>query len=64
MADLDITDWPHLEAWQARVQARPAVIKGSSIPIKVNVKAVLKDEASLEAYTALNRGWAARVEKE
>lgn len=62
MGALDISEWPHLEKWQARVQARPAVQKGGSIPWKVDVKAVMDDKPTLDAYTALNSGWAARVE--
>ncbi|KEF58918.1 glutathione S-transferase [Exophiala aquamarina CBS 119918] len=65
MGALDIATWPHLEQWQARVQSRSAVIKGTDIPSKVlDAKAVMEDKETLKKYTALNAGWATRVEKE
>ncbi len=63
MGALDITTWPYLEKWHARVQTRPAVKKGTDIPSKViDAKVVMEDQETLKKYTALNKGWAARVE--
>lgn len=56
-AGVDITKFPHLEAWEERMAARPGVQKGKDIPTPHRMKELQKDPKRMEEHAAKSRQW-------
>lgn len=56
-AGIEINDYPELKAWEARMEARPAVAKGKDVPEPNNIKALLQDKEAAEEMASKNRAW-------
>jgi hypothetical protein len=56
---LDIGEFPTLEKWHQRMNERPAVVRGTDVPLKTgDLKQVQADPENFKAYLARNTRWA------
>ena len=56
-AGVDITKFPHLEAWEERMSARPGVQKGKDIPTPHRMKELQKDPKRMQEHAEKARQW-------
>ncbi|KAJ9497333.1 hypothetical protein H2202_007137 [Exophiala xenobiotica] len=54
---VDISEFPHLRDWQARMASRPAVQKGSDTPKKVDLNKLAEDPEEFSKYLKKNEEW-------
>ena len=56
-AGVDITGFPHLEAWEEKMAARPGVQKGRDIPDTHRMKELQKDPKRMQEQAEKSRQW-------
>jgi len=56
-AGIEIDEFPALKAWEARMEARPAVERGRHVPDPHKIKELIKDKAKMERHAAEVRAW-------
>jgi len=56
-AGIDIDEFPHLKAWEARMAARPGVQKGAAVPEPNKMKELAKDPAKLKEIADKGKEW-------
>lgn len=63
-AGIDLTAFPHLRAWEERLEVRPAFARGRDVPTPNKIKDILKDPAAAEAAAEKARKWISQEKKE
>lgn len=56
-AGVDMSEFPYVAGWQARMEQRPAVQKGSNTPKKVDLEKLAKDPVAFNTYLKTNESW-------
>ncbi|KEF58647.1 glutathione S-transferase [Exophiala aquamarina CBS 119918] len=56
-AGVDISEFPYVGGWQARMAQRPAVHKGSQTPKKVDLEKLEMDPEAFKTYLKTNEAW-------
>jgi len=56
-AGVDISEFPHLQAWEERMLARPGVEKGRHVPSPHTMKERSKDPKWIAEHAAQSRAW-------
>jgi glutathione S-transferase len=54
---VDMSEFPYVGAWQARMAQRPAVQKGYNTPKKVDLGKLAKDPEAFNTYLKTNEAW-------
>ena len=56
-AGVDIEEFPHLKAWDERMEKRPGTEKGRHVPEKHAIKELLKDKDKAERHAQEAAKW-------
>lgn len=56
-AGVDIAEFPHLERWEQRMEAREGVKKGRDVPTPLRLKEILKDQARADQHAKQASSW-------
>jgi glutathione S-transferase len=54
---VDIAHFPALEAWEKKMEERPAVQKGRDVPTPHTIKELVKDPKRMQEHAERSRQW-------